>query len=197
EKVSQYRLLRASKNRFGPTDEIGIFEMKEKGLVEVNNPLVFLDSKKELDPGKAVVGVVEGKRPLFYEIQTLVVPSILSMPRRVVKGIDYNKVLLLLAVVRKYIHIPLDKFDIYVNVVGGVSIKSTAADLGLIASLLSSFNNIPLAKNTVFIGEVGLQGEIRTALFEEKIITEAKRMGLKNTFSSQNLKNIKELKSKY
>lgn len=194
EKVSHYRLLRASKNRFGPTDEIGIFEMKTKGLKEVNNPLVFLEEKQSLEPGKAIVGVLEGKRPLFFEIQTLVVPTVLNIPRRVVKGIDYNKVLLLLAVVRKYLGIPLDNFDIYVNVIGGVSVKSTAADLGLITSLLSSLKNIPLPKGMIFIGEVGLLGEIRTVYYEEKIISEAKRLGFKKIYSSQNTSNVKELK---
>lgn len=193
EKVSQYRLLRASKNRFGPTDEIGIFEMKSKGLMEVNNPLVFLESQEKLEPGKAIVGVAEGKRPLFFEIQTLVVPTMLPVPRRVVKGLDYNKALLLLAVVRKYLHIPLDKFDIYVNVIGGVSVKSTGADLGLVASLLSSFKNIPLPKNSVYIGEVGLLGEIRKTYFEEKIISEAGRLGFKQIFSSLNVNNVKQL----
>lgn len=194
EKVSHYRLLRASKNRFGPTDEIGIFEMKAKGLVQVNNPLVFLEENKKLEPGKAIVGVLEGKRPLFFEIQTLVVPTVLSMPRRVVKGMDYNKVLLLLAVVRKYLSVPLDNFDIYVNVIGGVSVRSTAADLGLIASLLSSLKNIPLPKGTVFIGEVGLLGEVREVYFEEKIISEARRLGFKKLYSSKNTANVKELK---
>ncbi len=197
EKVSHYRLLRASKNRFGPTDEIGIFEMKSKGLVQVNNPLVFLESQDKLEAGKAIVGVAEGKRPLFFEIQTLAVSTMLAVPRRVVKGFDYNKVLLLLAVVRKYLNVPLDRFDIYVNVIGGVSIKSTAADLGLIASLLSSFKNIPLAKSSVFIGEVGLQGEIRKTYSEEKIISEAKRLGFKKIYSSQNTANVKDLKTMF
>lgn len=195
EKVSNYRLLRASKNRFGPTDEIGIFEMKSKGLIEVNNPLVFLESQEKLEPGKAIIGVAEGKRPLFFEIQTLVVPTILPVPRRVVKGLDYNKVLLLLAVVRKYLNLPLDKYDIYVNVIGGVSIKSPGTDLGLIASLLSSFKNTPLPKNSVFIGEVGLLGEIRKTYFEEKVITESRRLGFKKIYSSLNTTNVKLLKT--
>jgi len=193
EKVSHYRLLRASKNRFGPTDEIGIFEMKSKGLIEVNNPLIFLESQRQLEPGKAIVGVTEGKRPLFFEIQTLVVPTVLTVPRRVVKGLDYNKVLLLLAVVRKYIKLPLDRFDVYVNVIGGVSVKSPGADLGLIASLLSSFKNIPVPKNSVFIGEVGLLGEVRPVYFEEKILHEARRLGFKLIYSTNNTKNVKEL----
>jgi DNA repair protein RadA/Sms len=193
EKISNFRLLRASKNRFGSTDEIGIFEMKQKGLTEVKNPLIFLETDKKLEPGKAIVGVAEGKRPFFFEIQTLVVPTSLMNPRRVVKGLDYNKVLLLLAVIRKNLHLPLDRFDVFVNVVGGVSIKSTAADLGFIASLISSFKNIALPANSIFVGEVGLLGEIRSSFLEEKIIDEAKRLGFKKIYSSKSVKTVKEL----
>lgn len=194
EKVSNFRLLRASKNRFGSTDEIGIFEMKQKGLTEVKNPLIFLETDKKLEPGKAIVGVAEGKRPFFFEIQTLVVPTSLITPRRVVKGLDYNKVLLLLAVIRKNLHLPLDRFDVFVNVVGGVSIKSTAADLGFIASLISSFKGIALPANSIFVGEVGLLGEIRSSYLEEKITDEAKRLGFKKIYSSKTVKTVKELK---
>ncbi|MFH0979848.1 MAG: DNA repair protein RadA [Candidatus Roizmanbacteria bacterium] len=194
EKVSNYRLIRASKNRFGGTDEIGIFEMTGRGLKEINNPLVFLEEKKSLDPGKAIVGVAEGKRSLFFEIQTLVVPTVLAVPRRVVKGLDYNKVLLLLAVVRKNLNFPLDRFDIYVNVIGGVSVKGTTADLGLIAALISSIKNIPLPASSLFIGEVGLLGEIRKTYFEEKILSEARRLGFKKIYSSKNLNSVKDLK---
>jgi len=196
EKISNFRLLRASKNRFGSTDEIGIFEMKQKGLTEVKNPLIFLETDKKLEPGKAIVGVAEGKRPFFFEIQTLVVPTSLMNPRRVVKGLDYNKVLLLLAVIRKNLHLPLDRFDVFVNVVGGVSIKSTAADLGFIASLISSFKNIALPANSLFVGEVGLLGEIRSSYLEEKIIDEAKRLGFKKIYSSYLIKNVKDFAKK-
>ena len=195
EKVSNFRLLRASKNRFGSTDEIGIFEMKQKGLTDVKNPLVFLEVDKKLEPGKAIVGVAEGKRPFFFEIQTLVVPTSLMNPRRVVKGLDYNKVLLLLAVIRKNLHLPLDRFDVFVNVVGGVSIKSTTADLGFIASLISSFKNIALPANSIFVGEVGLLGEIRSSYLEEKITDEAKRLGFKKIYSSKLIKTVKEFNS--
>lgn len=194
EKVSNYRLIRASKNRFGGTDEIGIFEMTGKGLKEISNPLVFLEEKKSLEPGKAIVGVAEGKRSLFFEIQTLVVPTVLAVPRRVVKGLDYNKVLLLLAVVRKNLSFPLDRFDIYVNVIGGVSVRGTSADLGLIAALISSIKNLPLPASSLFIGEVGLLGEIRKTYFEEKILSEGKRLGFKKIYSSKNLNSVKDLK---
>ena len=194
EKVSNYRLIRASKNRFGGTDEIGIFEMTGKGLKQIDNPLIFLEGKKSLEPGKAIVGVAEGKRSLFFEIQTLAVPSVLAVPRRVVKGFDYNKVLLLLAVVRKNLNLSLDSFDVYVNVIGGVSIKGTSADLGLIAALISSFKNKPLPASTLFVGEVGLLGEIRNTYFEDKIISEGRRLGFKKIYSNKNVNTVKDLR---
>jgi len=194
EKESNFRLLRALKNRFGPTDEIGIFEMKNDGLKPVSNHLIFLEDEEE-KPGKAIIGVTEGKRPLFFEIQTLTVPTVLTVPRRVVKGLDYNKILLLLAVARKHLHLSLERFDIYVNIVGGINIKSTAADLGFIVSLVSSIKNKPTPKKSIFTGEVGLLGETRKVYFQEKIENEAKRLGFSPVYSSKNFKNIKELKS--
>jgi DNA repair protein RadA/Sms len=194
ERNSSYRLLRALKNRFGPTDEVGIFEMKNGRLVEVNNPLIFIeDNKKKETIGRAIVGLFQGKRPLFFEIQTLVSPTILSIPRRVVKGLDYNKILLLLAVVKKYLKLPLDRYDIYVNVVGGVDIKSPSADLGFVASIISSFKNLPLPSSSLFIGEVGLLGEIRKTAYQEKIINEGQRLGFKKIFSSEKIDQINQI----
>ena len=194
EKVSNFRILRSRKNRYGASDEIGIFEMKEAGLHEVKNPLLFLDNTSQRLEGKAIIGIAEGKRCLFFEIQTLAVPTMLPIPRRVVKGLNYNKILLLLAVVRKHLKISLDKYDIYVNIVGGVDIKSTGADLGFIASLISSIKDIPLSSNSIFTGEVGLSGEIRKTYFQDKIINEAKRLGFKNIYSSNNVTNVYFLK---
>jgi DNA repair protein RadA/Sms len=194
DRVSAYRILRANKNRFGTTDEIGIFEMKGEGLVEVNNPLAFVEEDMQVRvPGKALVGVMEGKRPLFFEIQTLAVPSVLAVPRRVVKGVDYNKVLLLLAVLQKQLHISLSKFDIYVNVVGGVDVKTTSADLGIAASIISSVKDIPLSSTMMFTGEVGLLGEVRSVYGQEKVIAEATRLNFKKIFSSKNAKTVKDL----
>lgn len=194
ERVSHFRVLRGTKNRFGSTDEIGIFAMEKGGLVEVDNPTAFLDDDNTGEvPGKAVVGVTEGKRPLFFEIQTLASPTMLAMPRRVVKGVDYNKVLLLLAVIRKHLNMPLDKFDIYVNVVGGVGIKSTAADLGIVASLISSLKNTAIPKGSLFVGEVGLLGEVRKVFSEDRIVAEAKRMNFTSQYYSKTTKSIKEL----
>lgn len=194
ERVSDFRILRASKNRFGSTDEIGIFQMEEKGLGEVSNPLIFLENVDEQVAGKSIVAVAEGKRQLFYEIQSLAVPTALSMPRRVVKGVDYNKVQLLLAVMKKHLSIQLDSFDIYVNVIGGVRVTSTLADLGIVASLYSSIKNIPIQKKTVFLGEVGLLGEVRKSYIQEKIITESRRLGFKNIYSSKNLTSVKDIR---
>ncbi|MFA9288929.1 MAG: magnesium chelatase domain-containing protein [Weeksellaceae bacterium] len=195
ERVSHFRILRGQKNRFGSTDEIGIFEMKKEGLVEVNNPLAFVDEEmmKGSVPGKAIVGVMEGKRPLFYEVQTLASTSYLSMPRRVVKGVDYNKVLLLLAVIEKQLKLSLSKYDVFVNVVGGVDVKSTAADLGIAASIISSVKNIPLSHQMMFTGELGLLGEVRNIYGQDKILSEAKRLQFAKTFSTQNIKSMQAL----
>ncbi|OGK58248.1 DNA repair protein RadA [Candidatus Roizmanbacteria bacterium RIFCSPLOWO2_02_FULL_41_9] len=193
ERVSHFRVLRAQKNRFGSTDEIGIFEMAGRGLREVNDPLAFLEDTTGHVPGKAIVGSMEGRRPLFFEIQVLASPSILTMPRRVVKGVDYSKVLLLLAVIRKHLNLPLHSYDIYVNVVGGVEIKSPAADLGIVASLISSIKNLPLPPKSIFVGEVGLLGEVRQVYGEKKIVSEAKRLALPQVFSSETVKSLKEL----
>jgi len=193
ERFSNFRLLRVSKNRFGPTDEVGIFEMKEEGLVEVEKPTAFLDSSKNIASGKATVGVVEGTRPLFFEVQSLVVPTVLAFPRRVVKGVDYNKILLLLAVIRKNLNLPVDRFDVYVNVVGGISIKSTAADLGVAASLVSSMKNLPFPNSSVFIGEIGLLGEVRKVFYEDKIIKECQRFGFSKIYSSKNIQSINQI----
>lgn len=193
ERVSQFRILRGQKNRFGSTDEVGIFEMVGGGLKEVDNPLAFLEEHDTSVPGKAIVGVTEGRRPLFFEIQTLASPTMLPMPRRVVKGVDYNKVLLLLAVIRKQLNIHLDKYDIYVNVIGGVDVKSPVADLGITASLISSIKNVPLPKKSLYIGEVGLLGEVRKGVSQEKIVNEAKRLKFTRIYSSENTKSIKDL----
>lgn len=197
EKLSHFRILRASKNRFGSTDEIGIFEMTGTGLVQVDNPLAFVnqgetDSGKNV-PGRSIAGVMEGRRPLFFEIQSLASKTTLPMPRRVVSGIDYNKVLLLLAVIRRHLGIHLDAYDIYVNVAGGVDIKSPAADLAVIASIISSVRDTPLPRDAVFIGEVGLLGEVRKVTGLDKVSAEATRIGLTHQYTPATIRNCKEL----
>lgn len=192
EQVSNFRILRSQKNRFGDTAEVGIFEMGERGLSEVKDPTAFLDENANA-AGTAIVGVIKGSRPLFFEVQTLSVSSTLPTPRRVTKGVDYNKVQLLLAVLKKNLNLPLDRFDIYVNVAGGLQIASPSADLGIAFSIISSMKNISLPKKTIFIGEVGLLGEIRKVLNEDKIIKEAGRLGFTKIYSSKNVKSIKDL----
>ncbi|MDA1316485.1 MAG: DNA repair protein RadA [bacterium] len=196
EKVSNYRILRAQKNRFGSTDEIGIFEMTPKGLKEVDNPTVFLD-KQEVDvPGKSIAGVMEGQRPLFFEIQALATRSFLAVPRRVVKGLDYNKILLLIAVIQKHLNIDLNTYDLYLNVIGGVQVKSPAADLAVVAAILSTVKDIPLSARTIFTGELGLLGEIRKVYGEERIVQEAKRLKFTKQYYSMECKSVKELYKK-
>ncbi|MGB4966300.1 MAG: DNA repair protein RadA [Microgenomates group bacterium] len=194
-KDSQYRLLRAQKNRFGSTDEVGVFEMGEKGLMEVKNPAVFINQAAISEPGRVIVAVPEGSRSLFFEVQCLVVPTTLSFPRRVVSGVDYNKVQLLLAVLQKNARLPLDKFDVYVNVVGGISIKSTAADLGVVTSIFSSIKNKPVSAKSVFTGEIGLLGEVRAVPGEDKLIKEASRFGFSKVYSSKNLTSVSAIAS--
>lgn len=195
EKVSHFRVIRATKNRFGSTDEIGIFEMAGDGLREVTNPLAFV---QEVDaststPGRAIAGVLEGKRPIFFEIQSLASPTTLAMPRRVVNGVDYNKVLLLLAVIRKHLHIQLDSYDIYVNVIGGIKVDSPAADLAIIASVISSIKDTPLPPSSVYTGEVGLLGEVRQGYGLERVTAEAKRIGLTQVYSPSTVKHVRTL----
>ncbi|MFO0703265.1 MAG: DNA repair protein RadA [Patescibacteria group bacterium] len=195
DKISHFRILRATKNRFGSTDEIGIFEMKGEGLSEVTNPLAFVspgdnDASSDNTPttGRAVAGVIEGKRPLFFEIQSLTVHTSLPVPRRVARGVEYNKLLLLLAVMKRHMRIDTDTYDIYVNVAGGVDVKSPASDLAILASLISSIKDKPIPKSAVFVGEVGLLGEVRSAYSEDKILAESKRIGLTKYVNSKNLK---------
>ena len=188
DKISHFRILRATKNRFGSTDEIGIFEMTGDGLSQVTDPLAFVtqdkDALKSTTPGKAVAGVFEGKRPLFFEIQCLAVQSSLPIPRRVARGVDYNKLLLLLAVMKRHMKINPDTFDIYINVAGGVDIKSPSADLAVLAAIVSSIQNIPVPPFSLFIGEVGLLGEIRKTMGQEKILSEGERIGLTRAITS-------------
>lgn len=196
ERVSSYRILRANKNRYGSTEEIGIFEMKGNGLEQIDNPLVFIDKQSEGGTsGKTIAGVVEGKRPLFFEIQALVSPTYLAIPKRVVKGVDYNKVLLLLAVMQKNLNLNLNSYDIFINVVGGVNIKSTSSDLAVVAAIISSIKSIQLSSHALFTGEIGLLGEVRSVYGQDRILNEAKRLKFDKIFSNTNIKTIKQLYS--
>ncbi|MDD5416257.1 MAG: DNA repair protein RadA [Candidatus Daviesbacteria bacterium] len=190
--ASMFRILRATKNRFGPTDEVGVFEMVEGGMIEVTNPSkVFLNTKQNA-PGSAVVAIQSGFRPLLLEIQALVTKSGLPIPRRVGNGIDNNRLQLLVAVLQKRLGLTLFDVDIYVNVVGGLKISEPAADLGVCTAIVSSFKDIPIREKTVLIGEVGLLGELRAVRQIDKRIKEAQKLGYSNVISSQNARNLSE-----
>ncbi len=191
---SPFRILRSTKNRFGSVDEIGVFEMKEDGLHEVNSATALLDTAQKREIGKAIVGVCEGNRPMFLEVQALAVPTTFSIPRRVAKGIDFNRVQLLIAIAKKYLNLKLDSYDIYFNVIGGIRVTSPLADAGIIAALYSSVLSKTIETNQVFIGEVGLLGEIRSGFLGKKTYSEAKRLGLKplDPVAFSSIKDIKK-----
>ncbi|MCX8128540.1 MAG: DNA repair protein RadA [Clostridia bacterium] len=191
-----YRVLRSVKNRFGSTNEIGIFEMRDVGLVEVDNPSqIMLSERPENVPGSVVISSVEGTRPMLIEIQALVCATNFGMPRRMATGIDYNRITLLMAVLEKRVGMQLSSYDAYVNVVGGLKLDEPACDLGVITAIASSFRNTPVREGSVLIGEVGLTGEVRAVNQIDKRIIEAARIGFKNCIvPAGNMKIIKQMK---
>ncbi|HEX68623.1 MAG TPA: DNA repair protein RadA [bacterium] len=193
EKRGFYRILRGVKNRFGPANEAGIFQMTSRGLEEVRNPsAIFLSGEKEI-PGTAIVPVEEGTRIILVEIQTLLTATPSFPPRRHITGLDPSRALLLLAVLEKRVGVPLHRYDIFVNVVGGFRLQETAADLSFCIAILSAWKNIPLG-SAVGIGEVGLGGEVRKVPRLEKRIEEGIRLGYKKFFVPYNgMKNFKEI----
>ncbi|MGZ6292832.1 MAG: DNA repair protein RadA [Syntrophales bacterium] len=181
-----YRIIRAMKNRFGPTNEIGVFEMRSNGLNEVANPSAFfLTERPEGSPGSVVVPSIEGTRPILIEIQSLVNPSNFGMPRRTTIGVDHNRVALLAAVMDKMCGFRLSGHDIFINVAGGMKVDEPAVDLGIVASMASSFLDKPIDKGTVVFGEVGLAGEVRGISQMDIRIKEAARMGFRRCIIPQ------------
>jgi DNA repair protein RadA/Sms len=173
-----YRILRAVKNRFGPTNEIGVFEMKESGLEEVLSPSeIFLSERPENTSGSVVVPSIEGTRPILVEIQALVSPSSLAVPRRTAIGVDYNRLALLVAVLEKKMGMKLYNQDIFLNVAGGIRVDEPAMDLGIIISVASSFLDKPVHSKTVVFGEVGLTGEVRGISQAEVRVRESVKLG--------------------
>lgn len=180
DRYLSYRILRGVKNRFGPTNEIGVFEMSNEGLKEVENPSSILISDRDGNPtGSIVIVSLEGTRPILIELQALITQSFLGMPRRTANGIDHNRVSLLMAVIEKSAGIILGNYDAYVNIIGGIKLNEPAIDLGLVLAIISSFKNIPIAKDVVAIGEVGLTGEVRNVNMIESRIKEAQKLGFK------------------
>lgn len=192
ERHHTYRVIRAVKNRFGSTNEIGIFEMKGDGLREVLNPSeVMLAGRPENVSGSSVVCSLEGTRPVLVEIQALTSATAFGMPRRMATGIDYNRVVLLMAVLEKRVGMQLQTYDAYINVVGGLKLDEPACDLGIVCAIASSFRNIPIDSKTVVVGELGLTGEVRGVNFIEKRILEAQKLGFeKCIIPYENLKTI-------
>lgn len=185
ERYHSLRILRGVKNRFGPTDEVGLFAMEEKGLVDVTDPgSLFLTGTKQKTAGSVVVVTLEGTRPMLIEIQALVIPSKIPTPRRVGSGFDYNRLQMLIAIISKHLRLPLYDFDVYVNVASGFRINEPAADLGVCLAIISSFKNKPLPLKCAAIGEVGLLGEIRKVTREERRIKEAKKLGFTTVITS-------------
>jgi DNA repair protein RadA/Sms len=173
-----FRIIRAIKNRYGSTNEIGVFEMKETGLAQVGNPSrIFLAERPENASGSVVIPCLEGSRPLLLEIQALVGPSPFGMPRRTAIGVDHNRISLLVAVLAKRIGIEMGDQDIFVNVAGGLKVDEPAADLGIVTAMISSFLNKPVDPEMVVFGEVGLAGEVRGVIQPENRIKEAEKMG--------------------
>lgn len=190
-----YRVLRAVKNRFGSTNEIGIFEMGDKGLTEVVNPSeMLLSGRMKGAAGSCVISAMEGTRAMLVEVQALLSHTSFGVPRRNATGIDYNRVMLLMAVLEKRVGMQLGGSDSYVNVVGGIKLNEPAADLGVIAAIASSFRDKEIDEGTVVIGEVGLAGEVRAVNFMEKRVNEAAKLGFKRCIIPRN--NLNRLNDK-
>lgn len=188
-----YRILRAVKNRFGSTNEIGVFEMRDTGLIEITNPSEMLLSERQEDvSGSVVVSIMEGTRPILLELQALVAPANFGMPQRTSNGIDRNRLALLLAVLDKRAGFHIQNSDVFVNVVGGMQAAEPGVDLGTIIAIASNFKNVPVDSKTVVIGEVGLGGEVRAVYQAEKRVREAAKLGFTRAIVSQyNLRSIK------
>ena len=195
DRYAAYRILRAVKNRFGSTNEIGVFEMCQTGLREVPNPSEYmLDGKPQNASGSIVVCTMEGTRPLLVEIQALVCHSAFGMPRRTAAGVDYNRVNLLMAVLEKTVGVKLSDQDAYINIAGGMKISEPAVDLGLVLSIISSFRNRPIAEDVICFGEVGLSGEVRSVNMVEQRIAEARKLGFKQCILPKVcMKNIQQV----
>lgn len=192
ERTHLYRILRTTKNRYGSTNEIGVFEMAERGLVEVANPSsVFLSERNYGASGSVVAATLEGTRPILVEAQALVTPSSYGVPQRSATGFDYKRLQMLLAVLEKRMGLGMGQFDVFVNIAGGVRVDDPAMDLAVAAAIVSSFRDIPADSGTVTVGEIGLGGEIRTIVQAEQRIAEAAKLGF-TTFvlPSSNLKSM-------
>ena len=194
DRHASYRILRGVKNRFGSTNEIGVFEMCREGLAEVENPSEYmLSGKPENASGSVVACTMEGTRPILIEIQALVCKSNFAVPRRTANGTDYNRVNLLMAVLEKRMGFALNEYDAYVNIAGGIRMNEPAADLGIVMAIVSSYRNRVIDEKMIVFGEVGLSGEVRAVNMPEQRVAEAKKLGFKTCVLPEvSLKNLKE-----
>ena len=193
DKSLTLRLLRAVKNRFGPTDEVGIFEMEDKGLTPLlNAEKIFITKGRKEVPGSVVTSLLQGTRPILVEIQSLVVPTKMAFPRRIAQGVDTKRLELLLAVLIRRCGMPLYEHDVFVNVAGGIKVEEPSADLAICLSIASSFFDKPVAKNIMALGEVGLLGEVREVVAEEKRVKEARRLGFTRPVTQKEVKYLSE-----
>ena len=194
DRHASYRILRGVKNRFGSTNEIGVFEMREDGLREVDNPSEYmLSGKPEGASGSVVACSMEGTRPILLEVQALLCHSNLGIPRRTAAGTDYNRVNLLMAVLEKRLGYQLGSCDAYINIAGGIRMNEPAIDLGLVLAIVSSFREIPIDEKTICFGEVGLSGEVRAVSMADQRVQEAKKLGFTTCILPKvNLDNMKK-----
>ncbi len=187
ERFFSHRIVRGVKNRFGSTNEIGVFDMQDVGMVEITNMSeAFLSDTNNILPGTSIVATVEGTSTILLEVQALTAHSYYNMPRRVANGIDFNRLNMILAVLEKRCNINLGAQDVYINVIGGIKVDEPAVDLGVAMAIISNYKNIVIDKSTVFIGEIGLTGEIRGVNSIEKRIKEVSKMGYKHIIGSKN-----------
>ena len=196
ERYNTYRLVRAVKNRFGSTNELGVFEMRDLGLVELENPSKILISEKPKDvAGSVIISTVEGTRPMLLEMQALVSPTSYGIPKRTATGVDYNRVGMLLAVLEKRVGLQIQNQDVYLNIVGGIKINEPSIDLGIVIAIASSFRNVAVDETIAVTGEVGLTGEVRAVSFIEKRIAECKKLGFtKIVIPRNNYEAVKDTK---
>ena len=191
ERYFSYRIVRSVKNRFGSTNEVGMFEMKNEGMCEISNPSSILISEREDNPpGSVIVATIEGTRPLLIEIQALTSTTVFGLPRRTANGIDYNRLTLLMAVLEKKAGLNLANQDAYLNIVSGMKISEPAIDLGVVLCVASSYKNLSIPKDTVVIGEVGLTGEIRSVNLIEKRLKEVEKLGFKTCLIPESNKKL-------
>ncbi len=197
ERLASYRILRAVKNRFGSTNEIGVFEMRQSGLVEITNPSEYMLSGRPIGAnGSCVTCSIEGTRPILAEVQSLVSYTTFNIPRRMATGMDVNRMILIIAVLEKKLNLQLGSYDAYVNLAGGIKIAEPALDASVACSIISSYKNKPIDAKTLIFGEIGLSGEIRAVSFCEKRVIEALKLGFETVvIPKDNLKEVSSIKN--